>query len=458
MKGVPRELAEHSLNIDPKCKPVKQPLRCFGDEKRLAIGKEIARLLKVEFIREVLHTRWVANPVLVPKKGTNELRMCVDYTGLNKACPKDPFALPRIDQVIDSMAGSELLCFLDAYSGYHQIKMRKSDQLATSFTTPYGTFCYVTMPFGLKNAGATYQRTMQRCLHDQIGQNVHAYVDDIAVMSKKSNDLISDLKETFDNLRKYNMMLNPKKCVFGVLAGKLLGFIVSQRGIEVNPEKIKSILNINHPTCLKDIQRLTGCVAAVSRFVSRLGEKVLPRYKLLKKADKFTWTDEADATLKQLKETLSSAPILAAPEPGEPMLIYMATTNRVINIVVVVERKEPGHEYGVQRPVYYVSEVLTESKQHYPHYQKIAYGVFLASRKLRHYFEENPITVVSKTPLSDIINNSDATGRVAKWGIELAAFEITYKRRDAIKSQALADFIADWTEMPDTTPLPEPKY
>ena len=166
-------------------------------------------------------------------------------------------------------------------------------------------------------------------------------------------------------------------------------------------------------------------------------------YKLLKKADKFTWTDEADATLKQLKEILSSASILAAPEPGEPLLIYMAATNRVISIVVVVERKEPGYEHGVQRPVYYVSEVLTESKQRYPHYQKIAYGVFLASQKLRHYFQEHPIIVVSKTPLSDIINNSDATGRVAKWGIELAAFEIIYKRRDAIKSQALADFIAD---------------
>src|SRR3954471_22246854 len=135
--------------------------------------------------------------------------------------------------------------------------MRKLDQLATSSTTPYDTFCYVTMPFGLKNAGATYQRTMQHCLHDQIGRNVHAYVDDIAVMSKKSNELISDLKETFDNLRKYNMMLNPKKCVFGVPAGKLLGFIVSQHGIEVNPKKIKAILNINHSTCLKGIQRPT---------------------------------------------------------------------------------------------------------------------------------------------------------------------------------------------------------
>src|SRR3954463_362602 len=136
----------------------------------------------------------------------------------------------------------------------------------------------------------------------------------------------------------------------------------------------------------------------------------------------------------------------------------MAATNRVIGIVVVVEQKEPGYEHEIQRLVYYVSEVLTESKQRYPHYQKIVYGVFLASRKLRHYFQEHPIIVVSKTPLSDIINNSDATVRVVKWGIELAAFEITYKTRDAIKSQALADFIADWTEMPDATLLPEPEY
>jgi hypothetical protein len=128
--------------------------------------------------------------------------MCVDYTGLNKACPKDPFPLPRIYQDIDSMVGSKLLCFLDAYSGYHQIKMNESDQFATLFVTPYGTYCYVTMPFGLKNAGAMYQCTMQKCLADQIGCNIHAYMDDIAVMSKKQDNLIADLQETFNNLRK----------------------------------------------------------------------------------------------------------------------------------------------------------------------------------------------------------------------------------------------------------------
>ena len=398
MSGVPRELAEHYLNINPGAKPVKQAMRRFGDKKRRAIGMELAKLLEAGFVVEVIHTDWVANPVLVPKKNSEILRMCIDYSGLNKHCPKDPFPLPRIDQVIDSTAGAELLCFLDAYSGYHQIRMKKSDQKATSFITPFGTYCYVTMPFGLKNAGATYQRTMQRCLKDQIGRNVHAYVDDIAVMTRKGSDLISDLKETFDNLRQYKMMLNPLKCVFGVPAGKLLGFIVSHRGIEVNPEKIKAILNIKRPTCLKDVQRLTGCVAAISRFVSRLGEKALPLYKLLKKTDKFVWDDAADVALQGLKEIISSPPILASPEESEPMLLYLAASNKVISLVIVVERKEEGYEYGVQRPVYYISEVLTESKQRYPHFQKLAYGVFLGSRKLRHYFQEHSMTVVSKAP------------------------------------------------------------
>ncbi|KAK1627438.1 hypothetical protein QYE76_001753 [Lolium multiflorum] len=132
-----------------------------------------------------------------------------------------------------------------------------------------------------------------------------------------------------------------------------------------------------------------------------------------------------------------------------------AATNKVISLVIVVERKEEGHEYDVQRPVYYISEVLTESKQRYPHFQKLAYGVFLGSRKLRHYFQEHPVTVVSKAPLSTILNNADATGRTAKWGIELSAFDIAYKPRIAVKSQVLADFVADWTEAPDASLEPE---
>ena len=139
-----------------------------------------------------------------------------------------------------------------------------------------------------------------------------------------------------------------------------------------------------------------------------------------------------------MKKTLSEAPVLAAPKDGEPMLLYLTATTRVISIAIVVERKkDETQDYPEQHPVYYLSEVFSDSKQRYPHYQKLAYGVFFASRKLQHYFQGHSITVVSKAPLGDIINNADATGRVAKWGIELAAFDISYKPRTAIKSQAL---------------------
>ena len=188
---MPRELAEHSPHVQPDAKPVKQALRRFAEDRRKAIGDEIARLLAAGFIMEVLHPDWLANPVLVEKQNDDSnvavvWRMCIDYTDLNKACPKDHFPLPRIDQVIDSTAGCELLSFIDAYSGFHQIPLNKDDQIKTSFITPYGVYCYLTMAFGLRNAGATYQRCMQKCLHDQIGKNVQVYVDDIVIKMKES--------------------------------------------------------------------------------------------------------------------------------------------------------------------------------------------------------------------------------------------------------------------------------
>ena len=146
---------------------------------------------------------------MVPKKDKS-WRLCVDFKDLNKAYPKDPFPLPRIDQIIDATAGQDSLCFLDAYSGYHQIKMAESDQAATAFITPYGPFCFNTMPFGLKNAGATYQRMIQTCLEKQINKTVEAYVDDVVIKTRHVETLIDDLRLTFDNLRTYDIKLNPE--------------------------------------------------------------------------------------------------------------------------------------------------------------------------------------------------------------------------------------------------------
>jgi hypothetical protein len=200
------------------------------------------------------------------------------------------------------------------------------------------------MPFGLKNAGATYQRTMQQCLQGQIGRNVHAYEDDVVMKTKQSGTLLDDLKETFSNLRRYRMKLNLEKCTFGVPAGQLLGYIVSQRGIEANPSKIKAMEALEPPTELRDMQKFTSYLASLSRFVSRLGEKAMPLYQLMKKTYHFVWSQRADKAFKDLKWALSTAPILAAPAPRESMLLYIAATPRVISVVIMVERTEEGKE------------------------------------------------------------------------------------------------------------------
>ena len=165
------------------------------------------------------------------------------------------------------------------------------------------------------------------CLGSQMGWNVDAYIDDIVVKTQKGKDLVRDLQETFDNLRKISLKLNPAKCTFGVSLGKLLGYLVSHRGIDANPDKIKAIEAIQVPWRIKDVQRLNGCLAALGRFISRLGEHALPLFKLLKKKGPFQWTPEAQAALEDLKRYLSTPPVLVAPREAEPLFLYIGATN-----------------------------------------------------------------------------------------------------------------------------------
>ena len=217
----------------------------------------------------------------------------MDFTDLNKACPKDSFPLPRIDQLVDSIAGQKLLTFMDAFSRYNQIKMAEEDQEKTVFITSQGLYCYKVMSFGLKNAGATYQRLVNKMFNRQMGRNMEVYVDDMLVKSKEELAYLDDLRETLATLKQYQMKLNPSKCVFGVASGKFLGFMVSQRGIKANSEKVQAIINMVSPRTIKEVQKLTGRIAALNRFVSRVTDKCLPFFKTLKRA--FSWTDECEA-------------------------------------------------------------------------------------------------------------------------------------------------------------------
>jgi ribonuclease HI len=237
----------------------------------------------------------------------------------------------------------------------------------------------------------------------------------------------------------------------------LLGFIVSERGIEANPEKIAAITNMGPIKDLKGVQRVMGCLAALSRFISRLSERGLPLYRLLRKTECFTWTPEAEEALGNLKALLTNAPVLVPPAAGEALLIYVAATTQVVSAAIVVERQEEGHALPVQRPVYFISEVLSETKIRYPQIQKLLYAVILTRQKLRHYFESHPVTVVSSFPLGEIIQCREHSGRIAKWAVEIMGETISFAPRKAIKSQVLANFVAEWadTQLPAAPIEPE---
>uniref|UniRef100_A0A2N9IQQ3 RNA-directed DNA polymerase n=1 Tax=Fagus sylvatica TaxID=28930 RepID=A0A2N9IQQ3_FAGSY len=282
-KGISTKVVAHQLNVNPSIHPVKQKRRVFAPERNAAIMEEVDKLLKAGFIREVYYPEWLANV--------------------------DSYPLPRIDQLVDSTAGHKLLSFMDAFSGYNQIQMAEEDQEKTAFITSRGLFCYKVMPFGLKNAGATYQRLVNKMFHDQIGRNVEVYADDMLVKSKKDDNHLADLKETFQGIKK----------------------------------------------------------------------------------------------------------------------------------------SVPCEEERVQKPVYYTSRALRGAEERYTNMEKLAFALLIASRKLRPYFQAHSIIVMTDYPIRKAMNKPDAAGRLIQWSIEMGEFDIDYRPRTAIKAQALADFIAEFT-------------
>ena len=224
---------------------------------------------------------------------------------------------------------------MDAFLGYNQIRMDDAGQEKTSFITSQGLFYYKVMPFGLKNAGTSYQRLMNKLFANQIGRNVEVYIDDMLIKSQREDDHLEDLKETFNTLRFYNMKLNPSKCAFGVTVGKFLGFMVSQRGIEANPDKIRAIVEIAPPRNVKEVQSLNGKVAALNRFVSRAMDKCLPFFFTLKKS--FKWTVECQQAFEDLKTYLSSLLLLSPSQPGEELLLYLAVSLTAVSVALIRE-------------------------------------------------------------------------------------------------------------------------
>ncbi|CAL2254005.1 unnamed protein product [Prunus armeniaca] len=411
MPGIDPNIICHRLHVNPACKPVAQKRRNFAPERVAIIEAEIDKLLVAGFIEEVSYSEWLANVVLVAKQEKGKWRVCVDYTDLNKACPKDNFPLPRIDQLVDSTSGNQLLSFMDAYSGYNQILMHEDDKAKTSFIIERGTYCYKVMPFELKNAGATYQKLVNKNFKEQIGKTMEVYANDMLVKAPKCADHLKNLAEAFSLLRQYCMKLNSSKCTFGVSSGRFLGYLVTQRGIEAHPRQIKAILEMKSPSTVKEIQTL-------------------------KKGQRDKWDEECEVAFPSLKAYLTSPPLLSKSVPGEDLFMYLAVSNSAVSSALIRE------ELGAQHPVFYTSKALLDAETCDPKLEKLILALVVSARKLRSYYQAHRVIVMTDFSLRSILHSLDASQRLMKWAVELSQYDLLYRPKAAIKAHALADFVA----------------
>nr|XP_025703596.1 uncharacterized protein LOC112805422 [Arachis hypogaea] len=341
MPGIDPEIMSHHLAVKSEARPVSQRRRKMSRERAEEVARKTASLLEAGFIRELDYSTWLSNVVVV-KKHSRKWRMCVDYSDLNKACPKDCFPLPNIDTLVDAVAGYHYLSFMDAYSGYNQIPMHRPDEDKTAFITLGGTFCY----------------------------------------------------------------------------------------------KMKS------PGCIKDVQRLAGRLTSLSRFLGASATKALPFFNLMKKGIAFKWTPACEEAFRHFKEILAAPPVLGKPKAGEPLYLYLAITGEALAAVLVRE------EGRAQQPVYFVSRALQGAELSYSKLEKLALALLTSLQRLKQYFQGHQVVVRTDQGIRQVLQKPDLVRRMMTWSIELSQYDIRYEPRQAIKAQAMADFLVEVTGDP----------
>ena len=318
MLGLDLKMMAHAFNIEPGAKPVVQPRRIFHPNVEAQIVQEVKKLLAAGFIKPIEHPQWLSNIVPMKKKN-RKIRCCVDFQDLNKVYPKDEFPLLNMDLLIDSAMGHEIFSFMDGFSDYNQIKMSPREAAKTAFRTPIENFYYTVMPFRLKNVGVTYQRAMTAISHDMMHWELEDYVDDIVVKSKTRESHARTLKKVFKRCRRYKLHMNPLKCAFRAIVGKFLGFLIHQKGINMDPLKVKAIVTIKPPTSINELKSFIGNLSYIRRFIPGSVARIAPFTPLLKKGVKFQWSNEHQLAFCKLQEMMIGLPTVRSPMPNVPL-------------------------------------------------------------------------------------------------------------------------------------------
>jgi transposase InsO family protein len=398
-------------------------------------------MLEAGIIAQTRHSSWCSNLVVARKKN-GKIRLCIDFRNLNIACTKDHYPLPKMETLLQRVTGSGMISMLDGFSGYNQIRLKAEDRHKTTFTTPWGTFEYLRMPFGLSNVGATFQRAMDYAFRGLIGKLIEIYQDDLTVFSKDGKTHIGHLKQVLERCREFGISLNPAKSVFGVTEGKLLGHIISKDGVKLDPERVEAIGKVPLPASKKALQSFLGQTNFVHRFIPNYVEIMKPIYKLLKKDVKFEWNDESKRAFESIKTAISEAPVLISPDYTKDFQIFSFASEDTI-VGVLLQKNDQGHD----QPIAYMSRALQNSELKYPMFEKQAYALVKSLKHFRVFIGYSKVIgYVPNSAVKDVLSQVEGLGSRGRWIAKIQEYDLEIKPTKLIKGQGLAKMLTEGNE------------
>eukprot|EP00253_Pinus_taeda_P034932 PITA_34932 len=438
LKSYDTSIIQHTIPLKENQKPFKQKLRRINPVLLPLIEKEVIRMYKAGIIAPIRFSEWISN--LVPtRKKTGEIRLCVDLRNLNKVSLKDHYPLPKMDHILQRVVGASRISLLDGFSGFNQILVHPDDQDKTAFTKPWGTFKYVKMPFGLKNAGATFQRAMDIAFSKEIHDFLVVYLDDLTAFSKSYQEHLEHLRQVFLICRKYGISLNPKKSLFGLEEGKLLGHIISKDGIRIDPDRIQAILQVPYPRKIKELQAFLGKINFLRRFIPNLAELIRLLNNMLKKDSKVKWTIEAKQAFEEIKIALTRTPVLTSPRFDKDFIIFSFASEHTIFVVLLQK-----DDLGCEKPIAFFSKALRDAPLKYQIMEKQAYALVKAIKDFRIYIlYSHIIAYVPNAVVKDILTQEGIEGKRGKWIANILEYDIEIKPTKLIKGQGLAKLMTE---------------
>jgi hypothetical protein len=369
LKTYDTSVIEHKIPLKEEAKPFRQKLRQINPMLLPIMEREVKKLLQAQIIVPLRYSEWVANLVPVRKKN-GEIRLCVDFRNLNRSSRKDNYPLPKMEHILQRVIGASRMSMIDGFSGYNQVSVLPKDREKTTFTTPWGTFMYAKMPFGLMNVGAMFQCAMDIAFIGEKDKFVVIYLDDITVFSKFDKEHRHHLRKVFLKCRNFGISLNPKKSLFAMQEGKLLGHIVSAEGVRIDPSRVEAIQALSIPRSKKEIQSFLGKINFLRRFVPNFAEEVKLITTMLKKGNEVRWTPQSRHSFEKIKKALTEAPVLISPNYSKGFLIFSFASPDIVAVVLL-----QTNDIGLEQPIAYFSQALRDAEVRYDTMEKQAYAL-----------------------------------------------------------------------------------